>query len=218
MTATMTTMMALTGRWTARLAWGLAALLAVAVALFSYRYLIGVGPLGPNVLANAFARPWLVIHIAGAATALLLGAAQFLPVLRRRWLSGHRWIGRTYAAACLVGGLGGLFLAAGSTAGPIAGAGFGLLAVAWIAATTLGWRAAMQRRLVAHRRWMIRSWALTLAAVTLRLYLPALSFTDIPFLAGYQAIAFLCWVPNLLAAELWLRLRPTPSSQAHGPG
>jgi hypothetical protein len=206
----MTTTMTLAGRWTARLTWGLAALLAVTVALFSYRYLIGVGPLGPNVLANTFARPWLAFHIAGAATALLLGAAQFLPILRRRWLAGHRWIGRTYAVACLVGGLGGLILAPGSTAGPIAAAGFGLLALAWIASTALGWRAALQRRLIDHRRWMVRSWALTLAAVTLRLYLTGLSFTDIPPLAGYQAIAFLCWVPNLLLAEGYLRLRPFP--------
>jgi hypothetical protein len=61
----------------------------------------------------------------------------------------------------------------GSTAGPIATAGFGALGVAWIITTSLGWRAAMRRRLVEHRRWMIRSWALTLAAVTLRLYMLA---------------------------------------------
>jgi hypothetical protein len=64
----------------------------------------------------------------------------------------------------------------------------------------------MQRRLVEHRRWMIRSWALTLAAVTLRLYMlaPGMSSLD-----AYRAISFLCWVPNLVVAELYLRRRQT---------
>jgi len=63
----------------------------------------------------------------------------------------------------------------------------------------------MQGRFVAHRRWMVRSWALTLAAVTLRLYLPLVMVLDLPFLPWYRAISFLAWVPNLVAAELWLR-------------
>lgn len=52
---------------------------------------------------------------------------------------------------------------------------------------------------------MIRSWALTLAAVTLRVYLPLVMALDLPFLPWYRAISFLAWVPNLIVAELWLR-------------
>jgi len=77
--------------------------------------------------------------------------------------------------------------------------------VIWIAVNLLGWRAAVQGRFVEHRRWMIRSWALTLAAVTLRLYLPLVMVLDLPFLPCYRAISFLAWVPNLIVAELWLR-------------
>lgn len=190
-----------------RLGLGLAALLSVATALFSYRYLTGTWLLGPNVLANLFAQPWLKLHVAGAATALLVGAAQFLPGLRARWPALHRWNGRLYGLGCLLGGVSGLMLALGSTAGPIAAAGFGLLAIAWLATTTLGWRAAVARRLADHRRWMIRSWVLTLAAVTLRIYLQLAPLTDIDMLDAYRAIAWLCWVPNLLLAELWLRRR-----------
>lgn len=103
------------------------------------------------------------------------------------------------------GGTAGLVLAPGSTAGPIATAGFGSLAVIWIVVNLLGWRAAMQGRFVQHCRWMIRSWALTLAAVTLRVYLPLVMALDLPFSPWYRAIAFLCWVPNLILAEVWLR-------------
>jgi hypothetical protein len=62
--------------------------------------------------------------------------------------------------------------------------------------------------LASHRRWMVRSAALTCAALTLRLYLPvppALGFT---FVEGYRAIAWACWLPNLLVAEYFIRQRP----------
>jgi hypothetical protein len=185
------------------------AVLSVAIALASYRYLAWIGPLAPNVVGNLFARPWLALHVTGAATALLVGAVQFLPRLRARLPRLHRWTGRLYAVGCIGGGAAGLVLAWGSTAGPVATAGFGGLAVLWIFTTVQGWRMALQRRLPEHRAWMIRSWALTLAAVTLRLYLPLVMLTPLSFLDGYRAISFLCWVPNLLIAELYLRRRAT---------
>jgi uncharacterized membrane protein len=184
--------------------WGLAALLSAGIALFSYRYLLAIGPMAPGILANLFARPWLDVHIAGAATALLVGPVQFLPQIRRR-RPAHRWLGRVYVVGCLIGGAGGLVVAFGSTAGPVATVGFGSLAVIWILANVQGWRAARARRFEAHRAWMIRSFALTFAAVTLRLYLPLLPLLGFPFADGYRAISFLCWVPNLIAAELYIR-------------
>jgi hypothetical protein len=60
---------------------------------------------------------------------------------------------------------------------------------------------------------MIRSFALTLAAVTLRLYLPAAivmgKFQLIPddFVSSYQVIAWIAWVPNLVIAEIWIAMR-----------
>jgi hypothetical protein len=59
---------------------------------------------------------------------------------------------------------------------------------------------------------MIRSFALTFAAVTLRLYIPASEALGLAFEPAYLAIAFLCWVPNLAAAELDLAAtRPAAS-------
>ena len=184
--------------------WALAAVMSAGLAVFSYRYLPRLGPMAPDILHNLFARPWLDVHVAGAATALLLGPLQFLPKLRAR-RSVHRWIGRIYLAGCLVGGVGGLIMAFGSTAGPIATAGFGSLAVIWIFANAQGWRLARARRFDAHRAWMIRSFALTFGAVTLRLYLPLFPLLGVSFLDGYRAVSFLSWVPNLILAEIYLR-------------
>lgn len=179
-------------------------MLCLGVAVYSARYLLHPPRTPAQALHNPLGVPWLFIHVAGAVTALALGSLQFIPALRRGSGPPHRWVGRVYAVGCLVGGAAGLILAPGSSAGPIASVGFGGLALVWIVVNLLGWRAAVRGRFAEHRRWMIRSWALTLAAVTLRLYLPLVMALDLPFLPWYRAISFLAWVPNLVAAEFWL--------------
>ena len=150
--------------------WTLAAISSAGVALYSYRYLGGSSTRSPEVLANAHATPWLVLHVVGSATALLFGSAQLVPRVRSRWPWLHRWAGRLYASGCLLGGTGGLVMAFGSTAGPWATLGFGGLAIAWLATTAVAWRTAIACDYAAHRAWAIRSWSLTFAAVTFRLY------------------------------------------------
>ena len=185
--------------------WSTCALLCVALALFSYRYLLGPATVPPVIANNVLKNPWLSVHVAGAATALLLGPLQFLSVLRARFGSLHRWIGRIYVVSCLVGGVAGFVLALGASTGPISTIGFGSLATFWIVTTSLAWRRAMQRRFTEHRAWMMRSFALTFAAVTLRLYLPMVSFFPVHFDDAYRAISFLCWMPNLVLVEFYLR-------------
>lgn len=191
-------------RSAARLGWALAAVLSVAVALFSYRYVTFAGLLADNVMANLMARPWIAVHAGGAATALLVGCFQFLPAVRRR-RPLHRWLGRLYAAGCLIGGGAALVLAPTTTAGPVAAFGFGVLGVLWIWTTVQAWRAARARRFDDHRRWMIRSFALTFGAVTLRLYLPIGPMLGLDFMQTYVAVSWLSWVPNLAIVEANLR-------------
>lgn len=180
-------------------------LFALIVALAALRYLVPDPPAAPpEVLANRFAGGFLPTHAGFAALALAIGWIQFSSGMRRRRPGVHRTIGLVYVFACLAGGAAGLMLALGATAGPVALAGFGLLAVAWLVTTATGAGLALSGRYARHRRWMIRSYALTLAAVTLRLQLPAAAILELDFSVAYPAIAFLCWVPNLIAAELWL--------------
>lgn len=200
-------------------------ILALAIGPFSYRYLIPGAPLGAApILANPFARYGvLTVHAGLAATGLIIGPLQFFGRIRTRQPRWHRRMGTAYVVCCLGAGAAGLLLALGSTAGPLATAGFGALALAWIGATAKAWRLARARDFVRHRRWMIRSYGLTFAAVTLRLYLPILAIAHLDYDWGYRAISFLCWIPNLIAVELWLRrpgLRTSPpiatSSQSPG--
>ncbi len=190
--------------------WGL----SLAIALVSWRFLLlGVPASMPFMVHHLDGRALaLYAHIGLAPVALAILPFQVSVRLRARRPRLHRWMGRVYGGVILIAGLAGLSLAVGSSAGPIAWAGFGLLAVLWIGTTARAVWLAMARRIAEHRVWMIRSAALTFAAVTLRLYLPLLA-AGLGFEAGYVLVAWLCWVPNLVVAE-WLIRRTRQPAQA----
>ena len=58
---------------------------------------------------------------------------------------------------------------------------------------------------------MIRSYALTCAAITLRLIVPVGVVLGYSFYEAYIAAAWLCWIINLAAVEIWLATRLQPS-------
>lgn len=188
-------------------AWAIMSLLALGIGAVSLRYVLPHIPMGaPNVLANLFAKPALPIHAAAASIALIIGPFQFLRHKSGRRPGWHRVSGPVYVAGCLIAAAAGLVLSFGSTAGPIAGVGFGLLAIIWFFVNVRGVDALLRGRYAEHGRWMARSYALTFAAVTLRLYLPlGIQVLGLDGLAVFRATAWISWIPNLLIVEAWLR-------------
>ena len=182
--------------------WIVMTVLALAIAAYAalVLFLPGFGP--PFVQDRRATLPIaLYAHLAGGLLALALGPWQFNARIRDGYREVHRWMGRSYVVAVLVGGTGGLALATRSMHGWVTHLGFGVLAVCWLGTTLQAYRRIRAGDVVTHQRWMIRSYALTLAAVTLRIYLPASAVAGLPFDVSYQVISWLCWVPNLLVAE-----------------
>lgn len=188
-------------------------LLSFAVAGYA---LVGYGlfPLGALVhpdMRAAFEAQRVAVyaHVFAACWALALGPFQFARGLRARRPALHRALGRLYLGlGVLVGGVSGLVLAFGAFGGLPARLGFGALAVAWLFTGARSLAAIRAGDTATHRRWMVRNYALSCAAVTLRLYVPASVIAGLPFAAAYAAIAWLCWVPNLAVAEALLRRAP----------
>lgn len=191
-------------------------LLSVCIAAYAVA-MYGFGPGGarlPPEMRAAFERHSFAIHthIFASALALLIGPLQFSARLRRARPALHRWLGRVYlGVAVAVGGVAGLYMSRYAFGGPVAQLGFAGLAAAWLYTGAMAYAAARQRHFLAHQRWMIRNFALTFAAVTLRLYLPPVFVFGLPFAASYALIAWLCWIPNLLVAE-WIVKRTHPLS------
>lgn len=155
----------------------------------------------------------ILSHVFGAAFALLLGPLQFSARLRTRWPRLHRWTGRVYlVAGVIVGGLAGLYMAMFAFGGVPARLGFGILAILWLHSGARAWQSIRAGDLPAHRRWMVRNFALAFAAVTLRLWLPLSQVIGVPFEIAYPVIAWLCWVPNVWVAERLLDRWPRPGA------
>ena len=156
----------------------------------------------------------LRLHIAGGMAALLSGPWQFSAKLRARALNLHRWLGRTYLLSVALGSIAGFAMALVSQHGLPTHLGFGILAIFWFYTGLQAYLMVRRGNIAAHRRWMIRNFALTLAAVTLRLYLPfMLSALHWPFRTAYITVSWLCWIPNVLLAEWILRRAIRPRLQ-----
>ena len=185
------------------------AVLSILVALVSFRFLaLGLPLAFPDMQGHIDnARLAFVLHITFAPIALFLGTLQLMPKLRQKYRSMHRWGGRFYGMAVLIGGLSGLVVASNAEGGIVATLGFGALSLVWLYTTYQGVRFARARDYTAHRLWMIRSFALTFAGVTLRLYLVGFFIAGFNYTEASVYLAWLCWVPNLIAVEWWMRRR-----------
>ena len=184
--------------------------LAAGVALVSMRFffLSLVQASGPEFGAHLAKHGVLfLLHAGGGLVALFVGAWQFFPKLRGKYLSVHRVIGRVYVIAILIGGVSGLFIAFRAFGGIITQLGFSLLAVAWLVTTTMAFLTIRRKEIQKHREWMIRSYALTFAAATLRVWLPLLQVVGLSFVSSYRIVAWLAWVPNLLLVEWYIAHR-----------
>lgn len=192
----------------AKAGWVLLALFAAENGIAALRYLLPSVPF-PAPLDNFFHHHYLLaLHALGGAVAMLAGPLQLLPSFRERHWTYHRRMGWIYCSAVLLGSVAALRLAVNADTGRVAGAGFFCLALAWLICTALALNFILHGNSLRHRRWMIRSYFLTAAAITLRIYLPLSFLARIPYTIAYPAIAWLCWIPNLFVAELYLRRAP----------
>ncbi len=202
-------------RW---LGWGLFVLLCLAIAIHGFIYLwLPYQPRNPFHVAFAQAGWAVPLHFYTAGLALLLLPLQFSTRLRQRWPTVHRSSGGLYLACVLIGGISGLLLASRSQGGLATAVGFTLLGLVWLQCSGLALYYAVRGQYALHRRWMLRSAAMTFSAVTLRIYLGlGVPVLGLDFRTVYIAACWLCWTGNLLAVEIYLRFseRSTQSEAA----
>ncbi|PZG19970.1 hypothetical protein C1I95_10555 [Micromonospora craterilacus] len=171
----------------------------------------------PDALGGLYF-PLLVVHVFFASIAMVTACFQIWPWFRRRNPQAHRIMGRVYVlGGVLPAGLAGLAIGAVTPFGPVNLVSNMVMAPLWLTFTLVGFRMARRRRFVEHRRWMIRSFALTFSIITNRVWAvfaviilsPQLDTTfggsDIALQQAISAIsAWLGWVGTLLIAEWWL--------------
>ncbi len=194
-----------------QLSWGLMALLAIAIAIiFAGPYLSfnpAVSRLGLNP-AIPIHFVVLAIHAGASGIALLIGPFQFLTRLRTKYPIVHRTTGRAYLVCVLIGSVFAFFSALFSVSGLVAQIGFAFLAIIWFYSAYQAYSAIRQRHIQLHRVWMIRNYALTFAAVILRLWLVIGDFVlHLPTREVYTSSSWVSWTLPLIFVEWFINQR-----------
>jgi hypothetical protein len=149
------------------------------------------------------------IHVYASLWVLLAGFTQFSKKIQRNkpWL--HRRLGYIYVIDVLfITGPAGLLMGFYANGGLFSRIAFVSLAVLWIFFTIMALIKTKQKNFKAHRKYMIRSYALTLSAITLRAWKYAITNTvTLPPMDVYRVVAWLGWVGNILVAEWIIRTK-----------
>lgn len=144
------------------------------------------------------------VHVYMSTWVLLAGFTQFSTKIRDIYPKIHRGLGYSYVLNVLfITGPASLIMAFYANGGITSKTAFILLAIGWLYFTAMAVIKARSGDYDAHRDYMIRSYALTLSALTLRAWKWSInnSVDGLPPMDVYRAVAWLGWVPNLLFAE-----------------
>jgi uncharacterized membrane protein len=162
----------------------------------------------------------LVAHILGASTYVLVGILQFVPRFRRRHWDWHRRTGRLLAVAGLLVAGSAFWMTLFYAQKPGTGALLVVLRLVFAAAMTaslvLGVITIRRGEVSGHRAWMIRAYAIGLAAGTQALtggIGPALFG---PGVVQHDLAMGAAWVINLAVAE-WVIRRQNGSAPSSRP-
>jgi len=185
--------------WTTSIAIGLFSLGSVVAAI-----IVSFASAMPHLAhyVPSFSIP-LLLHIIPGPVALMLAPFQLWQGLRTNHPRMHRWTGYAYLVSIVVAGLASLAMLPAFKGSLWAASGFFILAFLWIGFTVRGVVLARQKRFTEHRVWMLRSVALTFAAVTLRLMSVPMIISGMTLLETYNITAWASWILPLVAIETW---------------
>jgi hypothetical protein len=180
-------------------------MIRITVAYSSMRGDVGFLMTKQRVYPISWWRASFYTHVFTSCFVLVAGFTQFSRWLLRRYPRVHRRVGWAYfLIVTMVSGPAAWVMALYANGGLPARTSFTLLATLWIAFTLAAGYYAIRKRFALHGAYMLRSYALTLSAITLRLYTLILEMTTLASPRDiYITTAWLSWVPNLLVAE-WL--------------
>jgi hypothetical protein len=163
-----------------------------------------LGTKSDEVLDRPYFMVAFYVHITSSVLAIGGGVFQFFPAISRSYPKVHILIGKIYVASILLlAAPSGLIIAAFANGGFPSKVGFTLQCFVWWATTYAAWRAIMRKNWEEHAAMMIRSYAVTLAAMSLRTesYALVYLFGTKP-METYLTVTWLSWVGNYFMAEV----------------
>lgn len=149
------------------------------------------------------------VHVFSSPVVILTGLVQFSKYLLQHYPRFHRFCGKTYLVfVVFISGPSALLMALYANGGYLAQISFVVLSTLWMVFSVLSYVKIRSGKIELHANWMLRSYALTLSAVSLRFYAYLFDVFNVGITPKetYILIAYLSWIPNLILAELLIRL------------
>ena len=145
-----------------------------------------------------------VVHVYTTLLVLPAGFIQFNSFVRKNYSQLHRYVGWVYIIVILgFASPSGFWMGIYANGGLSSQIAFCILAILWSYTTLQALLKIRKSDFNAHRNFMIRSFALTLSALTLRLWKTIFVYLFHPHpMDVYRLVAWLGWVLNIVIAEL----------------
>jgi Predicted membrane protein (DUF2306) len=143
------------------------------------------------------------IHIFAGMFCIATALLQFSSYILKKRKAIHIWAGRIYVMVVLIlAAPTGLYMSFFAKGGIAERCLFMFMAISWFFFTLKGFTTVLQKNILQHKVWMIRSYAMALTAVTFRVYYIILYLFDIELTKNYEVSLWMSVVGNLLVAEL----------------
>jgi hypothetical protein len=142
------------------------------------------------------------LHIFAGMFCIGTALLQFSSYILKKRKPLHIWAGRVYVmVVLLIGAPTGLYMSFFAK-GSFAERGlFMFMAISWFFFTLKGFTSILNKQVLAHKIWMIRSYAMALTAVTFRVYYIILYLYDVPLTLNYEVSLWISVIGNLMIAE-----------------
>ncbi len=160
-----------------------------------------------DYINNSIWKAAFYIHVFSSFISLLAGFTQFSVELLNQHKKLHRFFGHIYVWTILaINFPAGLVLAIYANGGPLGKTAFITLDFLWLIFTGQALWFAIKGKFACHRNFMIRSFALSFSAITLRSWkLVLIQITSMDLATIYIIDSWLGFLPNLLIAEIIIR-------------
>lgn len=156
---------------------------------------------------SSFYNTCFYIHIAAGAICIGTALIQFSRYILKKSKAIHRVSGKIYVAVVLfLGAPTGLYMAFFAKGSFWERALFVFMAGWWFITTLYGLTTIHKRNVVAHKVWMMRSYAMAMTAVTFRVYHLFFYIMGWDHLENYEISLWISVVGNMLFAE-WIIYR-----------
>lgn len=178
-----------------------------ALSYFNFDSHYGFLRLKQKAIATGWYLPFYYSHVLVAGIILLIGLFQLASFSRTGYPKLHRYLGHFYVMGILFfAAPGGLVMSLFIGRGPLVLTSFLLQSCLWFYCTAIAFKKIRDGKIAEHKHWMWRSYALTFAAITLRVYIFLFSWSyTMNQPEAYATLAWASWAPNLMVAEIFIR-------------